>query len=210
MKKIKHPFAQSLYSRLEQAAVSCELRRRQIKDLKFIRDKIASGNMTPELYDFINADGSLEALLPTLPRPSKEAACESLNLLQLSALDEIIAKEELAVSKWFTIIWEALKSWFVEWTDRNSFYVRNIRYYHALQRNNQDGTFGDIGRYNSTAVLMYHTDDWKTMLDASKKLREIKYPKKLDEIPQWITKNTSSLFVRSALRSLPQSTVLML
>ena len=189
MKKIKHPFAQSLYSKLEQAAVSCELRRRQIKDLKFIRDKIASGNMTPELYDFINADGSLEALLPTLPRPSKEAACESLSLLQLNALDEIIAKEELAVSKWFTIIWEALKSWFIEWTDRNSFYVRNIRYYHALQRNNQDGTFGDIGRYNSTAVLMYHTDDWKTMLDASKKLREIKYPKKLDEIPQWITKN---------------------
>ena len=82
MKKIKHPFAQSLYSRLEQAAVSCELRRHQIKDLKFIRDKIASGNMTPELYDFINADGSLEALLPTLPRPSKEAACESLNLAE--------------------------------------------------------------------------------------------------------------------------------
>ena len=189
MKKIKHPFAQSLYSRLEQAAVTCELRRRQIKDLKFIRDKIASGNMTPELYDFINADGSLEALLPTLPRPSKEAACESLNLLQLSALDEIIAKEELAVSKWFTIIWEALKSWFTEWADRNSFYVRNIRYYHALQRNNQDGTFGDIGRYNSTAVLMYHNGDWKTMLEASKKLREIKYPKKLDEIPQWIAKN---------------------
>lgn len=189
MKKIKHPFAQSLYSRLEQAAVTCQLRRRQIKDLKFIRDKIASGHMTPELYDFINADGSLEALLPTLPRPSKEAACESLNMLQLSALDDIIAKEELAVSKWFTIIWEALKSWFVEWTDRNRFYVRNIRYYHALQRNNQDGTFGDIGRFGSTAVLMYHIEDWKTMLDASKKLREIKCPKKLDELPQWITKN---------------------
>ena len=89
----------------------------------------------------------------------------------------------------FTIIWEALKSWFAEWTDRNRFYVRNIRYYHALQRNNQDGTFGDIGRFNSTAVLMYHIEDWKTMLDAAKKLREIKCPKKLDELPQWITKN---------------------
>ena len=189
MKKIEKPFAMSLYSSLEMASVKYELRKRHLKDLMFIKDKLQSGHFTAELYDFINADGCLEMLLPGLARPSSKEACESLQILQLSMINDIIANEELALGKWLTIIWNALKDYLNQWFDRNRFYTRNIRYYAALHRQYCDRYFGDLSKFNTTTVLMYHLDDWTEMLNASKKMLDIELPKKRADIEAWIQKN---------------------
>lgn len=190
MKKIEKPFAMSLYSEVEKATVKYELRKRHLKDLMFLRDKMESGHLTAELYDFINADRCLEQLLPGLPRPTPGAACESLQMLQLKMIDDLIAQEELQISKWISIVWNALKDYLASWFDRNRYYLRNLRYFKSLHRQYQDQYFGSMGKFNSTAVLMYHLEDWSKMLKSAKRmLKEIKLPEKRTDIEEWIQKN---------------------
>lgn len=195
MKKIKNRFAPSEYSRINALSAQYELRQRELKDIRFVRDKIASGKFTRSLYDFINKDGSLDRLLPNLPPPTDEVACEALSVVQLQYIDDIISQEELALSKWINIVWNALCDWWKTWFDRNRFLLKQLAYYKSLCRSAQDRYFGAYAVMHSTPVLMYSMDDWTKMCDAAKKLSSIckDIPDKRADLAKWININKPTI-----------------
>ena len=164
MKKIDKPFAESDYSVMSKVATDYELRSKTIADLKFLRDRIAAGQMTAALYDFINVDHSLEHLLPGLPRPVEGVSCESFKDSQLEMIDAVIAQEEFNMKSWILQIWNALKEWLADYF------------------------------FGATNVLMYRCDEWSSMCSASRRLTELckKMPQKPEEIENWLHINTSN------------------
>jgi len=171
MKKIEKPFAESAVSRLTRAETAYELAHKRYCDLKFLRDKIASGHLTPELYNFINTDKSLENLFLGLPRPT-DVACEALSASQLAILDATIADEALHMKEIMIKIWEAIKDWLMDWWDRNRWEKRNLDYLLGTWHNNP-GAFGDGTTFAATNVMMYSYTDWYKMLNACRKLNQV-------------------------------------
>ena len=194
MKKIDKPFAESDYSVMSKVSTDYDLRSKAINDLKFLRDRIAAGQMTAELYDFINMDHSLEHLLPGLPRPVEGVSCESLKDTQLMMIDDIIAQEEFQMKTWILQIWNALKEWLADYFDRNRVVVRTLKAIQAQWRFNSVKFFGDPDQFGSTNVLMYRADEWTTMCEAAKRLTATckKLPSKPEEIENWLSNNQSS------------------
>ena len=191
MKKIAKPFAESAYSRTSKATTDYELRVKQLKDLKFLRGRIAAGKLTPELYDFINMDHSLEQLLPCVPRPVEGVACEALTATQLEMLDAAIAQEELALKGWIARIWEALKDLLLDYFDRNRIALRSLKYLRAQWRSNAPGIFGDQYQFASSNVLMFNRSEWLSMCEAVKKLnaliKELQDKQDVNTLSTWLT-----------------------
>lgn len=194
MKKIDKPFAESDYSVMSKVATDYELRSKAIADLKFLRDRIAAGQMTAALYDFINVDYSLEHLLPGLPRPVEGVSCESFKDSQLEMIDAVIAQEEFNMKSWILQIWNALKEWLADYFDRNRVILRTIKWIQAEWRSNSVKFFGDPSQFGATNVLMYRCDEWSSMCSASRRLTELckKMPQKPEEIENWLHINTSN------------------
>ena len=193
MKKIAKPFAESDYSVMSKATSDYDLRVKQLNDLKFLRSRIAAGKLTPELYDFINMDHSLEKLLPCIPRPVEGVSCESLTDTQLQLLDSIIAQEELNMKGWIARIWEALKDLLLDYFDRNRIALRSLKFLRAQWRSNAPGVFGDPTQFASSNVLMFRRSEWETMCNAVKRLnalvKEIQNSKDVATLASWLEIN---------------------
>ena len=192
MKKIDKPFAESDYSVMSKVATDYELRSRAIEDLKFLRDRIAKGQLTPALYDFINMDHSLEHLLPGLPKPIEGVSCESFTETQLAVIDDVIAKEELNMQSWIFRIWNALKEFLLDYLDRNRLNLRAIRWIQAEWRSNANKFYGDPTQFGSTNVLMYRREEWDSMCKAAKALTALckDIPEKPEDVENWLNINT--------------------
>jgi hypothetical protein len=193
MKKIAKPFAESDYSVMSKATTDYDLRAKQLKDLKFLRERIVAGKLTPELYDFINMDHSLESLLPCVPRPVEGVACEALTATQIEMLDAVIAQEELNLKGWIERIWEALKDLLMDYFDRNRIALRALTYLRAQWRSNAVRVFGDTYQFASSNVLMFNRREWTIMCGAAKQLnelvKELQEKKEIQELSNWLTIN---------------------
>ena len=190
MKKMKQPFAESAYSKMMRGMTEYELEYKKYENLLMLRDRIEKGSMTRDLYDFINADGSLENMLVGLPPPVDGVACESLRMEQLRMINQIIATEEFNLKNALKAIWELISEAWLDWWDRS----RRIRFL-AIDlkekfETNPTAYFGDRIVYSSTQVLMYHHDNWEKMCAAARELvNEVrtKLPTSIDQVKPWIT-----------------------
>ena len=195
MSKIKEPFAESAYSKMMRSMTEYELAYKKYNDLLILKDRISKGQMSRDLYDFINADGSLEEMFINLPPPEDGVACESLRSEQLRLLDQIIATEEFKHKEALKKIWEAIAEWWMDWWDR----VRKLRFLAIdLQTKFEVQTstyFGDAITYASSNVLMYHHDNWVRMFTAARDIVNAtrNMPTSLDQIKVWIESSKSNI-----------------
>jgi len=61
MKNIKNRLSESSYSRMVKDDTDVALQTRKIEDLKYLKNAVDNGSMTPELFDFIDL---MDLLLP--------------------------------------------------------------------------------------------------------------------------------------------------
>lgn len=172
MKKIEKPFGTAAYSTLMDISAKYEIACRRYDDLCLLRDKVSKGQLTPDLYDFINADKSLEHLFNDLPRPSAEVACEALTAGQLIILDATIADEALNLKELAAKMWESIRDWLMQWFDRN-IYLRNELRYLKSRWSINGNIFGDSATFAGTQVLAYRHDAWEHLLKAAQDLNDI-------------------------------------
>lgn len=189
MNKIEKPFSESAYSKMMRTYAEYELMAKQLDDVKFLRDRISKGQLTTELYDFINADGTMEKLLPCIPRPCDDMACESLSIAQLESLTETIGKMSAQLEGFLGTIWESTGEWLADWFDRS----RKLRFAALDLRAKVTGQtyqyFGDHVEFAGASVLMYHKDQWVKMYNAARNIvNEVKrIPASANFIQEWIT-----------------------
>lgn len=192
MKTIKKPFAESACARMERVCTKYELAHRKYMDLKMIRDRIAKGQMSPQLYDFLNADKSLEHLLQGLPRPTEGVTCEALTMSQLKILDATIATEAVNLKELMKAVWMAFREWFLDFWERNRWEQRSLKVLAGKWKVNPGGFFGDDSTFNGTTVLMFPYNAWEALVDGARSLNEV--VKKLVANPKDI-KNWSESYI---------------
>lgn len=188
MKTIEQPFGKSIYARMDDACIKYELECKKLEDLKFVREQVAKGQLKSELYDFINMDGSMEALLPGLPRPDTGIACESLRVSQLAVIDATIAEEELKVKNLLQAAWMTIKAWLTEWLERDRWERKHLIQLSGLYRQYASTYFGDESSFGATTVHAFRRSDWYAMMEAAHKLNDIhkEIPKDVKDIEDWI------------------------
>ena len=195
MRQIKEPFSESAYSKMMRSVTEYELEYKKYQDLLVLRDRITKGQMSRELYDFINADGSLEEMFINLPPPEDGVACEALRIEQLRMLNQIIATEEFKLKEALKKVWDMIVEWWMDWWDR----VRRLRFLAIdLQTKFEVQTstyFGDRITYASSNVLMYHHDNWVRMFNAARDIVNAtrNMPSDMEQIKLWMESSKSNI-----------------
>ena len=168
----KHPFSAPNSVKVNKLASKCEQLEKTMEDLQVIRQHIVDGTMTEELYDFINMDGCLNNIMPGLPRPSDEMACEALAHTQIIYLD---AAMESVAEKWkqaIHIMWDALKEFLLDWIDDNRYIRINLQHQKA-EYTVTPNVYGSVKSFASTTGNVYHKPYWEEMLSGCELLNEI-------------------------------------
>ena len=188
----KRPFSPANSVRVNQIATEVDRIYRTHSNLKKLRDMIASGTMTEELYDFINMDGSLEHLLLGLPRPSDEISCEALQAQQLEIIDAqlegLVQEFKNILARW----WDALKEWFLDWWDLN----RSIRFRlnaKLSQFNLNPTTLGNVDRFEAAQGNVYHKPYWARMCIACTELNKIMLNIPTSDLSKWVASNVPKI-----------------
>ena len=173
MKTIEKPFGQSAISKVMQSDAQYEIKKRHLDDLKFIRNKIAKNQMTPALYDFINLDGTMDRLFPSLPHPTECGACEGLTSTQLHLLDNYISIEMIGIKEFaLDYIWKPFEEWIINYIDRCRWERRKLDELRAEFVTN-GSIFGDRGTFAQCQVMAYNKANWTTMVGACTVMNDV-------------------------------------
>lgn len=162
------------------------------RDLADLRERIANGKMSNELYDFINMDGSLERVLGGLPRPVEGTACEALTSSQLmfidAALEDVSEKKKSLVAA----IWAAFKEWILDWWDVNRHVRKELRSMRAEFKINPS-VYGDISSFGRVMTNVYHKTNWLNMVSACAALEKIIKTVPKTDLEGWVNTNLDDI-----------------
>lgn len=194
MKITKASFRADQFRRSNEMSLKIERTAQRINDLKTIRDYIKKGKMTEALYDFINADHSLDHLLAGLPRPNDKVSCEALQGMQLQFIDANIADAEKSLEGFFQKAIELFQKWFENYWDRNRKTYNNLRKMDATFSTSPDA-FGTAETFEKMETTTYHGPEWNTMVDAAKALSKIIATIPENNLMEWVEKNKHQIGV---------------
>lgn len=162
--------------RLEDSVMQVEAMLKRASELRMVRDRIANGTMTDELYTLINRDSSLESVFHGLSlRPDASASMEAVEehrMLQLRYLD-IAIEGLIADTKAFLIrLWRSFVEWIEDWIDAN----RRIKF--MLQRHQRRLSanpleYGTQEAFAKAVGYCYTYSEWSQMQQAAKKLTSL-------------------------------------
>ena len=190
----KRPFSDPNSVRVNALALEFERVARAKRDLTLLKHFVDNGKMTRELYDFLNADGSLDSLFVGLPRPVTGIACESLTIEQSAAIDAALEDTNNGLIKLIKTMWDAFKEWFLDWWDVN----REIRF--RLQNlktafENDPYKFGSEIDFKGTVLNNYSYAQWSAMLKACEDFNDIlnKMPSEASKLEEWFIGHLSEM-----------------
>ena len=182
--------------RLENAVMNIEAMLKRANELRMIRDRIANGTMTDELYTLLNRDHSLEGIFHglslRLDASASMEAVEEHKLLQLRYLD-IAIEGIIADTKAFLIrLWRAFVEWIEDWTDANRrIKFRLQRHQRRLSANPLD--YGTQEMFAKATGYCYTYSEWSQMQQAAKKLSKLIKSVPANNPSVWFTNNHKEL-----------------
>ena len=193
MKDVKKRFSESAHSKMSKCDAELVLQDRRIDDLKYLRDVVSNGKMSPALYDFLNVDGSMSTMFGCLPIQG-DTACEALNTSQAGIIDELIATEEMTKQNLIVRMWNAFYDWITNFLDANAFALRSIRRIRArLSQTNR--YFGDLSTMDSMVVSMFTREEFLSMVKSVNALNQIcrSIPNDVSRLQTWYEVNKPNL-----------------
>lgn len=137
-------------------------------ELSMIRDRISGGQMTDELYKFLDSHQGLERLFANLPKKEflTEGSMEALQIEQIKYID--LAMEGLLqdIKDILLKIWNNFIEWIKDWTDSNRRMYFRLQRHHRLLTNSR-ASYGSPDSYNKNAKgSVFSFDEWLSMYKA--------------------------------------------
>lgn len=172
--------------------IKVERLRQSVGTIAYIRDHVLKGKMNKNLYDFINADGSLDNLFGNSPELFSGAAMEDLNSTRLLFAGVALNEQHAAMEGMFDKIIDVFKRWIENYWDRNRVLWNALRRHDADYSGRPD-IFGGSDKFDKMTVNTYPCFEWKTMVAAAKKLSGIvnKIPEK--DLKGWFDSNAKDI-----------------
>lgn len=146
------------------------------EELSLIRDRVSTGQMTDELYKFIDAHHGLEALFADLPRKESltEGSMEALQIGQLQYIDRAMEGLLQDIKDILLKIWNNFIEWIKDWTDSNRRMYFRLQRHHRLLTSSR-ATYGSAESYNRNAKgsVYSYEKEWLPMYKACKDIADI-------------------------------------
>ena len=146
------------------------------EELSLIRDRISTGQMTDELYKFLDAHHSLERLFVNLPRKEvlTEGSMEALQAGQLQYVDMAMEGILQDIKDILLKIWNNFIEWIKDWTDSNRRMYFRLQRHHRLLTSSR-ATYGSAESYNKNAKgsVYSYEKEWLVMYKACKTIADI-------------------------------------
>lgn len=181
----KRPFSQPNSVRVNEISLELDRLYSQRQSLINLRKTIVDGNLTEDLYNFLNMDGSMENLLIGLPPVMGGISCEALQEEQLKIIDSAIEGLGQKIMDAINRMWEAFKEWFLDWWDLN----RNtrIKLQKKLAAYKQNASeFGDPADFESVQAIVYHKPYWAKMVAACQTMNKLFLQIPNKELGKWV------------------------
>ena len=146
------------------------------EELSLIRDRISNGQMTDELYKFLDAHHSLEKLFIHLPNKDAltEGSMEALHIEQIKCVDLAMEGILQDIKDILLKIWNNFIEWIKDWTDSNRRMYFRLQRHHRLLTSSR-ASYGSAESYNKNAKgsVYSYEKEWLVMYKACKSIADI-------------------------------------
>ena len=146
------------------------------EELALIRDRISTGQMTDELYKFLDAHHGLEKLFSNLPNKDvlTEGSMEALQVERLKYVDLAMEGILQDIKDLLLKIWNNFIEWIKDWTDSNRRMYFRLQRHHRLLTTSR-ATYGSAESYNKNAKgsVYSYEKEWIVMYKACKAVADI-------------------------------------
>ena len=184
----KRPFSQPNSVRVNEIELEIDRLYNQRSGLLALRKAIVEGNFTESLYNFLNADGSMEELLIGLPPVVDGIACEALREEQLVIVDAAIEGLGQKIKDAIARMWEAFKEWFLDWWDLNRNTRIKLNAKLAAYKQNA-AQFGNPADFETVQATVYHKPYWLKMVAACNMMNELFLQIPSKDLGKWVEAN---------------------
>lgn len=146
------------------------------EELALIRDRISTGQMTDELYKFLDAHHGLEKLFSNLPNKDvlTEGSMEALQVERLKYVDLAMEGILQDIKDLLLKIWNNFIEWIKDWTDSNRRMYFRLQRHHRLLTTSR-AMYGSAESYNKNAKgsVYSYEKEWLVMYKACKAVADI-------------------------------------
>lgn len=165
------------------------------EELVAIKERVDNNTLHSELYNFLNAHGSMENLFRGFPPPSEDGkySMEDMHGLQMECIDIAIEGLITDIKNALIALLRAFKNWVMDWIDTNRrMHFRLQR--HLTRLNNNRMLYGNQAVFNKASGVVYHyKDEWRVMFDAASALTDEIKTVKSDNVGKWLLDHRKKL-----------------